>query len=343
MSLEFLPGLEEWDVQIGESLAGGIISEVFEAVVTKDGQTLPAVLKHTLPRKGPGTTFSHTDSALLADAFATHSLDLSVLRALQGNADVLVPTVYAGTPEYTIMGDFRAQGFNLLQEDLATGAIQLSSAANVGHALAGLQTELGRPSLLGLKPIESPIVQVRERLQELLVLLYGNLGLYREIEAQFLKPDGLLYTDGHPKNMAVNMHGEVMLFDFGRIITGNRQYPAPNFAAHIGLAMAAGVITPELGGEYIRSCVKEYDRHIAVNEDVFVKFFIAELLHRGLAGRWVDARLMGQAPDDTKRAVHDLSLRVLDSVNPITTVEGLIANLTRSAAAIAEGRYRSPL
>lgn len=341
MSSEHFPGLEGWDLTVGSPLAGGVVSDVFEAEIRQDGHTLPAVLKHTLPSKDPGITFSHTDHDLLANSFATHSLDLSVLTALQGNADIRVPTVYDGTLEYTIMVDFRSQGFHLLQDELASGDIQLSSAANVGRALATLQLELSRPPLNSLEPIENPIVQIRERLFELHALLYGNLSLYREIETQLLRSDGLLYTDGHPKNIAVNAQGEVMVFDFGRIITGSRQFPAPNFAAHIALPMIAGVMSWDLGGEYIRACVAEYDKRVPLEEDVFVRFFIAELLHRGLAGRWVDRRLMGEFPDHTKRAVHDLALHVLDAVEPVTTMDGLLAALKGSVAAVKEGRYRS--
>lgn len=316
------------------NVSGGVVSAVVDGEFRDQttGKVWPAVLKCTTAEVVEAPHFSHADAALIEHAPATHALDIALLERLQGNPDVQVPSVLWADPDQraTIMVDFRAEGYTLMADLLVNGNLPLSSASVLGHALGRLHHQLDRFS--DVQPVENAQVQMRERLEETHVLLRGSLAEYSAIEQHVLSGgSALTWTDGHPKNIAVytDQQGsvKVMLFDFGRLLRGvNRQYPAPNFAAHVGVAMLSGVLPYEFGVHYIEDFVTAYSREIPVAEEWFVKYFAAEMVHRGLAGRWIDMRMLGKEPRELGVRCHALFNEIIfgsKNTEKVTTIEGL--------------------
>lgn len=231
----------------------------------------------------------------------------------------------------TVMTDFSAQGFTLMQDLLVGGMLPADTAVNTAQTLAELQLALRDKHLMSrVKTVENNKTQIRERLAEAHILLYGDLKIYRDIEEKFLSETGLLYTDGHPKNMAVNNKGEVMVYDFGRIITGSQQYVPANFLAHIGLACIGGSYTYDKAASFIREFYDAFNKIIPIEEEWFVKFFAVELVHRGLAMRWVDPRLFKQGRETkAKLAVYALFLDVFDKNS--NTLDHLLESLRKNS------------
>jgi hypothetical protein len=294
---------------------GGVVSEVTEAQMHHNGSTHQVVIKRT-HKKVSKLHFSHTDVALQDAAPKTHRLDRKILERLQGNSKVIVPKLHKQHSKglQTVMTDFNSQGYTLMQDLLVKDRLPESTAVNAARTLAEIQIALRDNRLTGrIKPIENSKTQIRERLAEAHILLYGDLKTYREIEAKLLSDKGLLYTDGHPKNMAVSQAGKVMVFDFGRIITGSQQYVPANFLAHIGLAWIGGVMDSDRAKAFINDFYKTFNGIIPIEKDWFVKFFVAELVHRGLAMRWVDPRLFKQGRETkAKLAAYAVFLDVFD-------------------------------
>ena len=326
-------------VEANEVLAGGVISSVKAGTLTdkKDASVRHIVVKHTNRKVVGGPHFSYTDNELIEKAPKTHKLDIDILYLLQNDKHVHVPQIHHANKRHNlkVMADFRKHGFELMQELLVRNELPLESAKAYGVSLGYLQLRLTSPKFAKVKPVENSLLQIRERLQEIHILSYDNLERYRELEGKFLTDDGLIYTDGHPKNIAVNPTGDVVLFDFGRVIRGSLQYPAPNFAAHIGLAMLSGCVTAEFGSRYISDFLQAYKKLIPVEEEWFIKFFVTEVLHRGLAMRWIDRRIAGNTnPSKLKLASHMLYLNAFDSKSHPQTVSELLELVIDIAQAV---------
>ncbi len=308
---------------LGASLSGGVVSKVHEATLTLPGTVpLDVVVKHTPPVCGDVQPpfDARADHALLAAAPDTHHLDAQILGLLQENPRIKVPTVrhYDREGRFTVMDDFRSQGYSLMQDLLVERLLPAASARNAGAALGNLQLRLRESDFAALRFVEKTEEQVLERLEELFPLLRDDLVLYDEIKAKFLQASGPIHVDGHPKNIGVNADGDVVLIDFGRMVRATDQYPAPNFAAHVVLATLGGLLSPQAGTEYIREFTEAYGDHVPIEERWFVRFLLAELVHRGLAMRWIDRRMIGTIPpNDYKLAVYRLFLEAVRSVDKI--------------------------
>jgi hypothetical protein len=321
-------------LELGDTLAGGVVSEVCAAklLLPEASGHIDVVIKYTSSEIGDvKPPFNElADRGLLEGAHATHHIDALALRLLQDHPHIKVPRLhhYDEQDRVTIMDDFRNEGFTLMQHALVEGKLPEASARQVGDALGRLQLRLREEDFKNLEFAEDPQVQVLERLEELLPLLRDDLSLYNEIKAKFLEASGPVHVDGHPKNIGVDNEGNVVLIDFGRMILANEQYPAPNFAAHIALAVLGGLIPVKAGVKYIREFVEAYYAHIPLEEIWFVRFFLAELVHRGLAMRWIDKRMVGEVPPKTyKLAVYGL---FLDAIRDVVTIDELLALLEQA-------------
>ncbi len=317
----------------GVGKAGGVTSEVLEAQLEHHGHTDAVVVKRT-HKKTEGSHFSYSDAALQKAAHKNHVLDRKILERLQDYPGVVVPRLHKDYSKgrQTVMSDFNAEGYTLMQERIIETTLPSITAVNAARTLANLQVALRDKDLMqGIKPVEDSITQIRERLAEAHVLLYGKLDCYRELEAKFLSDDGLLYSVGHPKNMAVNGSGEVMVFDFGRVITGSQQFVPANFLAHIGLAWIGGVMPQDKAQQFITDFYETFNEVIPIEEKWFVRFFAAELVHRGLAMRWIDPRMFKQVRKvSAKLAVHAVFLDVYE--NECTTLGALMGSLENHAS-----------
>lgn len=316
----------------GKEKNGGVVSVVIEAELHQNDEIQKVVIKRT-HKKLRKPHFSYSDTALQNAAPRTHGLDRKILDRLQDNPKIRVPQLHKLHSKglQTVMTDFNSQGYTLMQDLLVKGQLPVGTAVNAARTLAELQIALRDKRIMSkIKPIEDSKTQIRERLAEAHILLYGDLNTYRELEAKLLSEKGLLYTDGHPKNMAVNSAGEIMVFDFGRIISGSQQYVPANFLAHIGLACVGGAITYKTARTFVVDFYQTYNNIIPVEEEWFVKFFAAELVHRGLAMRWVDPRLFKQGSETkAKLAVYALFLDVFDK--NINTLEQLLGSLEKNS------------
>lgn len=216
-----------------------------------------------------------------------------------------------------------------MQDKLVVDRLPLKTAVNTARTLAGLQLALRDKSITAnIRPVEGSKTQIRERLAEEHILLHGELDVYRELEAKLLSETGLLYTDGHPKNLAVHENGEVMVFDFGRIISGSQQYVPANFLAHIGLACIGGVMPFEETAKFIHEFYGAFNDIIPIEEAWFIRFFAAELVHRGLAMRWIDPRLFRtERQTSAKLSVYSVFLDVFDK--NCHTLHQLLDSLSR--------------
>lgn len=329
------------ELTLGNQMAGGVVSDVRAATWLMPEDTAPraVVVKYTSSEVGEVKPpfDADADGALLEAAAATHDVDAKVLFLLRDNPYIRVPKLLHYRGQTTIMEDFRSRGYALMQDELVQGRLPASSASILGNMLGHLQLRLRESDCKGLPFAEDPEVQARERLEELFPLLRDNLPLYYQIRDKFLEATGSIHVDGHPKNIGVDPDGNVILIDFGRMIQANEQYPAPNFAAHVALAMLGGLISPEAGSRYIREFVKAYRVHVPLEDIWFVRFFLAELVHRGLALRWIDGRMIGKVPRRTyKKAVYGL---FLDAIEDATTIDELLALVCQfiPAQAGAEG------
>ncbi|HUP26623.1 MAG TPA: hypothetical protein VM124_03205 [Candidatus Limnocylindrales bacterium] len=316
---------------VGKS--GGVVSEVIEAQLEHEGKTEAVVVKR-IHKKTEGPQFSYSDAALQKAALKNHALDRKILERLQEHPTITVPRlhIHYSRGRQTVMSDFNAHGYSLMQDRLIETTLPAITAVNAARTLANLQLALRDKSLMqGIKPVEDSKTQVRERLAEAHVLLYGHLDYYRELESKFLSEDGLLYSVGHPKNMAVNGSGDIMVFDFGRIITGSQQFVPANFLAHIGLAWIGGVMQPDKAQAFIHDFYEAFNEIIPIEEMWFVRFFAAELVHRGLAMRWIDPRMFKQVRKvSAKLAVHAVFLDVYE--NEALTLGALIGSLDNHAS-----------
>lgn len=301
---------------VGKS--GGILSEVIEAQLEHEGQTHAVVVKR-IHDKAKGKHFSYSDEKMQKAAYKSHALDRKILERLQDYPGLAVPRLHKGYSKAnkTVMSDFNSVGYTLMQDRLVEDrdVLPTITAINAAKTLAELQLALRNKTLMrGIKPVEDSKTQMRERLAEAHVLLYGNLDLYRELEAKLLSEDGLLYSVGYPQNMAVNGSGDVMIFDFGRVITGSQQYVPSIFLAHIGLAWLGGVMPGEKAMTFINDFYETFNGIIPIEEKWFVRFFAVELVHRGLAMRWIDPRLVRKERKiSAKLAVHAIFLDVFEN------------------------------
>ncbi len=346
-NLEFKPDYNQLD-----TLSGGVVSLILSTTNldnNHDHQNL--VIKHTLEdikmQNGP---FAGRDQhTLLNIAPHTHELDYLILKLLQNSNKVNVPHVIWGDPNkrMTIMRDFRHDGYSLVQDLLVKGQLTQKSASTIGKTLAYLVQEM-KVINSQIEPVENAELQAEERLDELLTFLRPNIDLFRSIKKKFLTGKHIIPTDGHPKNLAINNKDEVMVFDFGRSIIADPQYVAPNFAAHIGLAIIGNCFDSiQFGIKYLYNFINNYNKHsdksYQIEEMWFVRYFVAELLHRGLSGRWIDKRIFQKISlQQMERAIHDICIEVFrpEKAEPIMTIKSLFELLEDTALMVKKGKYK---
>jgi hypothetical protein len=212
------------------------------------------------------------------------------------------------------------------------GEISPSAWTNVGKSIAHLRTAMEK--MTDVKGVEKPQLQARERLDELRGTLYdGRMHYYNELMGSFLDPSRatLTWTDGHPKNMAVNTDGRVMLFDFGRSVACDPEYPVPNFLGQVFLFALAGSMPTEdlfanarkLIGAYESVMSDQLKQPYKLDQTKLVRYLVGELAHRGMTMRWLDPKMVKIPAHRVQGAVSHLVDLVFDKNEPITTMDGL--------------------
>lgn len=300
------------DIQLGKALKGGVVSQIYEAVL--DDKRL--VVKHTENL----TPFDPTEFFISKEG---HNVDTKILKLFAKSDRVNVPEVIHFFPDITatIMEDVREDGYELLSDIITNKKLKIDSADKVGKALANLAKE--SRSWKEFKTNESAEQSIYERGLELRLAYPNTQKEYKELEKEFTENSKYwVWPDGHPKNVFVNEKGEVLFIDFGRSHWGDQRYMLPNFLSHIGLYSLAGFIDRDIARKYISKAIKEYGEHEEVNDEIFCKYFTMEVLHRA-NGKWID----GIESREQKLRAMEFGMRVFDE--EVYDLEGLLEILCK--------------
>ncbi len=328
--LPLAPGEE---VVVESLLSGGVVSVVGKGHFLRGGERILVAIKHTKKEIALSDKFSPLESRnLLRNAASSQHVDAQILIHLQNNPHIQVPQIvaYFEKERVTIMRDFGEDGYTLFQDVIIAGnKLQPHTFAHIGKLLAHLRQEMEKMN--HITGVEDRELQIEERTDELRVSLYnGRMGFYNKIWHALLdeKRSTFTWTDGHPKNMAVNRKGDVVVFDFGRSILCDPEYPVANFLGQIYLFALTGSIKPQdaisFSEELVRSYKVTYDT-LASGEEVLhernlVWCLTAELAHRGKTMRWIDPKLVKLDETRVKSAVDHLVDVVFDRKSPVETL-----------------------
>lgn len=352
--LPLAPGEE---VVVESLLSGGVVSVVGKGHFHKGGERVPVAIKHTKKEIALSDKFSPLESRnLLKNAASSQHVDAQILIHLQNNPHVRVPEVvaYFEKERVTIMRDFGQDGYTLFQDVIIAGnKLQPHTFAHIGKLLAHLRHEMGQ--MKHIRSVEDRELQIEERTDELRVSLYnGRMGFYNTIWHTLLdkKRSTLTWTDGHPKNVAVNAQGEVMFFDFGRSIRCDPEYPVANFIGQTLLFGLSGSLKAETALAHASRVIRTYEDTLTqtqgeryfLHERNLVSYLAAEIAHRGKTMRWIDPNLVKIDEIRAKLAVDHLIDQVFDKKRPITTLREFEHTFLQIARHLhdADGAYMRP-
>lgn len=268
----------------------------------------------------------------MKNAASSQHVDIQVLTHLQDSPHIRVPKViaYFEKERVSILCDFGEDGYTLFQDAIVAGdRLQRHTFVQIGVILAHLRKEMEKMD--HIEGVESRQLQIEERTDELRVSLYnGRMDFYNKIYHALLdeQRSTFTWTDGHPKNMAINKGGDVIVFDFGRSIQCDPEYPVANFLGQMYLFALTGSINPQEAVAFSEELLHSYENtyatlspgEVAVNEQNLVWYLTAELAHRGKTMRWIDPKLVKLDEMRAKSAVDHLVDVVFDKVNPIETL-----------------------
>lgn len=315
-------------------LSGGVVSVVGKGFFIKDSLRIPVAIKHTKSDIALNDKFSPLESRnILKYAASSQQVDAQILTHLQHHAQIKVPEVvaYFERERVTILRDFTHDGYELFQDVIVRGltASDVSLFATIGTTLAYLRFEMAH--MHHVKGVENKELQIEERTDELRVSLYdGRMHYYNQIHAQLLDRarSTFTWTDGHPKNMAVNKAGNIIMFDFGRSIPCDPEYPVANFLGQIYLFGLTGSISPKDVVRFTETLLDAYRKTYTqlastptnLHEQNLVWYISAELAHRGKTMRWIDPKLVKIDETRAKLAVDHFIDHVFNKLHPITTL-----------------------
>lgn len=323
-------------VALSEILAGGVVSDVYAAKYQTDGKVIDIALKYTKEDMDLGYIFSVDDKQNVLDkAQETHSLDIQI----QDYLSVNTPKILKHFPKdhITLMVNFVNEGFTLLQSLLIQQHDISNSAIGLGRAFASIRFDLEKEKN-EFKQVEDSKKQFSERFYELKTLLYnGRMDIFNKIEAEFLDEacSKIIWTDGDQKNVALNNKGMPLFFDFGRSIICDPDFIIPNFLGHIGLFIISNHFNRKIGINFLNTCLKSFnssfrdlDNTYSFNEEKFVNYFTASVLHRGMAMRWIDPRIANIISESSlKQAVLHFGDIIFDKEKRVDNIKDLVKAL----------------
>lgn len=336
-------------VKFGELLTGGVVSDVFRCQ-TEHNSYENVVVKYTKSNIARNHNFARTDiENSFSKAPATHNLDILI----QNRIDVDTPNIIKHFPDYpiTIMRDFSDDGFVTLQTWLLSGNNLEKLGEPLGQSIATIRYQLETTSA-DLIQCESSQYQFDERFAEIKTVLYnGRMDIFNSIEDEFLaeKHNSLIWTDGDPKNIAVTESGRIIVYDFGRSIRCDAEFMLPNLLGHIALFIIGGYV--ENGIEFLRQIMnsflityKSYNSDYVLCEVMFINYFTAALLHRGLALRWIDPQICAIIGEDSIKNVclHYADI-VFDRNKPVNSIESAFNILEEIATHARNNAYKRPI
>jgi hypothetical protein len=337
-------------ISLGDLLAGGVVSEVYGAKLTdKNDNSQNIVVKYTRSDIPRSSIFSRTDiDNSFSKAAATHNLDIK----LQKELNLPSPNIIKHYPDnnITLMTNFNDDGYILLQDRILKNTLSSNTFVYLGKMLANVRTRLEK---IGgtFSAVEDTRQQFDERFYELKTLLYnGRMEIFNQIEDDFVEKGAghLVWTDGDQKNFAVTEGGEALLFDTGRSVPCDPDFMLPNLLGHLGLFYIAGYLDEDLTS--FNTCIDSYLTELQkiketfnLNEEKFVNYFVAGVLHRGLAMRWIDSRISSKVgADSIKNACMHLGDIVFDKENRITEIPDLFDVMQKIRKLASQGKYKRP-
>lgn len=339
-------------IKLVDMLAGGVVSDVYRATLKTVIGDQNIVVKYTKKDIKQNHIFSKADiKNSFSKAYLTQDLDVEV----QSILSVKKPDILLDFPEHniTLMENFEDKGFKLLQFYILENDVPFQTAEKMGETLAKIRVDLEEKSGI-FTQIESSQTQFDERFYELKALLYnGRIEIFNEIENDFLTVDNrfLTWTDGDQKNFAIDEKGNTLVFDFGRSVVCDIDFMLPNLLGHLGLFYLAGYLQ-NVGKieDFFESCMKAFLKNYKnknadyeINEKKFVNYFVASLLHRGLAMRWIDQRIASKIGEDSlKNACMHFGDVIFDKENRVIEIAKMFEILTKIKDFAKDGKYRRP-
>ncbi len=267
-------------IKLGNLLAGGVMSQVYEAHLDQKS----VIVKHTEDRSEGlfSPPFSPYDFFLGRES---GNLDTKILKKLK-NSDIKIPEVLHFFPDIftTILSDLREEKFVLMMNQILDRKFNIDSAKNVGESLALLNQEMKKWK--PFETVESAEQQIYQRGMELRLFYANTQEYYKELEAHYCKKDQYIWTDGHPKNVLVDPQGQVAFIDFGRSHLGDKEYVLPNFLAHIVIYGLARYIGKTETIDYVTKTMEAFSSIEKIDEEYFCKYLGMEVLHRS-SGKWI--------------------------------------------------------
>ena len=281
-SLQLFLKAQGLNIKLGNTLKGGVDSQVYEAVLNFK----KVVVKHTEDRgdKLFEPPFSPVDFYVARE---NHNIDAKILNLLS-DSSISVPKILHHFQEQstTIMDDLREDGFELLSNIIIKGGLNINSASNIGKKLGQL-CNFGQ-KLPEFDTVKNRYTQIFERGLELRLAYPNTQTEYLCVEKEFVNNvQGWMWPDGHPKNIFVDIKGDIRFIDFGGTYWGDQRFMLPNFLAHIVLFSLAGYLNKEDAVKYIYACVNGYRESQNIQEDIFCKYLVMEIFHRSF-GKWID-------------------------------------------------------
>lgn len=297
-----------YEVELGERLKSGTMSQVFEAT---DANGRAVIVKQT-------NDSTSTDPTSVTFSAKGHFIDTALLRHLDGS--VRVPEVIATFDDapVTVMEDLRSDGFVLLQDLLLNGEVP-PSGGKFGIDIALILSAFEQHH--EFYAITSGRQEFYERGLELRMAFPPSDSYYELLEQRFTTENQqLIPVDMHPKNIFINENNTPAWINFGRSTWADRDYALPNCLAHFAIVALAGYIERTEAVTLITSAVEGYRSMREIDDDVFCKYFGCEVMHRW-AGRWIE----GIDSTQQKLAIAEFGLSIFE--RDVSTIEELCSLL----------------
>lgn len=265
-------------IRVGDELKGGIVSKVYAGTYNDTA----VVIKRTFNvRPSDPTVFETTPDIQFTDN--------KILHYLASHKDVRVPNIIASFTDIpvTVMEDLRASGFLLYSHELIDGNLHIEHAKHVGRDIGNIQKNLSKH-----KPFYTPLSAAQNyyaRGLELRLAYPNAQHWYNKLENRFVNDNKqLTAVDTHPKNMFVNPStGACAWIDFGGSTWADRDFALPNFLAHVATYAIAGYVDRHSAADYIEQAVTAYREVLDIDDEIFMTYFAAEIVHRW-AGKWLE-------------------------------------------------------
>jgi hypothetical protein len=357
-SKEWKKWREWWSVTLKEQLFWWVVSWVYNAVVNYKKSVFNIVVKitekHDISPKND--IFSDEDIDTFSLAPKTAILDYKIQEILSESWISLPKTrrhqeykEWEETYIIDVMDHFWEKWwYETLQNLLLTKKLPQNAWENLWKTLAQIRIALEN-NWKELEQVENPEKQFKERFDELKILYNKRMDIFREIQQDFLSNEkgNINWTDGDQKNFAVNEKGEVLAYDFWRSISCDPDFMLPNLLGHIALFYIGWYLNYEdyknIFNTTIKSFKENYKDDVQLNEQKFVNYFTASLIHRGMALKWIDPKIADNIKEDVfKGACYNFADTIFGTskIERTTSIKELMKKLEKVGNYIEQWGYK---